>query len=106
MAPRRMRGVLLIVLGFVLGFALALAVPAVAHFSGSTSYRHDWGHVKTLQSQVADLRSRVVSLEAKTSNLDFLGLYTADIDADQVDTPFFCSGEPAVWRSLGQGLEC
>lgn len=55
----------------MLGCALTLTGPAVAHFSGSTSYRHDWGHVKplqvatsTLNSQVSSLNSQVVKLRA------------------------------------------
>lgn len=133
MSSKRIRATLLVVLGFVLGFALAIAIPAQAHCGRYTPWGHCWGHVKTLQSkvatlefevdtlqsqlsQVSSLSSRISALEAKTSKLSTLnGSYTGTISgtqvtgtigASQVDTPLLCIGNPAYWQSFGDGLTC
>jgi uncharacterized protein YlxW (UPF0749 family) len=74
--------------------------------------------VTSLQSQVTSLQSvssRISALEAKTGRLNSAGTYTGTvggsqvtgtIDATQVETPISCSGNPAAWRSFGDGLTC
>jgi hypothetical protein len=105
----RVKGVLLIVLGFVVGFALTLAVPAMAHFTRSTSYRHDWGHVKALETRIATLEARTATLEAKTKiiNQFFTGSQDYYIYGDKIWAPPGCASRPAEWSGIfGNELGC
>jgi peptidoglycan hydrolase CwlO-like protein len=119
------KAIVMFVLGLVLGLALAIALPAQAHCGLRTRWRHCWGYVTALQSavnslqsqianfqsQVASLQSKVASLQSqvdslggKTGELTSLGTYTGSLD--QVEIPLFCAGDPAVWESFGDGLDC
>lgn len=107
----KVKGFLLVILGFILGFAFSIAVPAQAHCGQYTPWKHCWGHVKALQSisanlivQVNDLSNRVDDLESKTGKLDTLGDYTGKVSGTQVNVPPLCGGSAAYWRFTG--LSC
>ena len=54
-----------------------------------------------------NVQSRVSAVEGRTSQLSATGNYGGKIDSDQINIPFLCGGDPAVWGSFSfEGLDC
>lgn len=61
-------------------------------------------NIRTLQSTTSSLSSRLYTVEGRTRRLDSSGNYTGTIDGGDIDVPFGCGGDLAVWSYFG--LDC
>jgi hypothetical protein len=103
-----------ILIGALIGVIVTASLPALAGGSDSDRRATIARRVARLERKVTRLSQRlnavsgrVGTVEGRTSQLSTSGGYTGQIDSDQINIPFLCSGDPAVWGLFSfSGLDC
>lgn len=93
-------------IGVVIGLVFASSLPVEA--GNVEASRGTLGRrVSRLERKVSDLRADTNTLQSKTSQLATSGAYLGKVDGDQINIPFLCGGEPAMWSTFSvDGLDC
>jgi hypothetical protein len=103
-------------LGLLIGLVIATSLPVVANNRDSADRATLAGRVARLERRVSNLKFKVRTLQNRTSQLSSSGSYSGtiqgfqisgDIDAGQIEVPFLCTGDPAIWSIFSTGgLDC
>jgi hypothetical protein len=105
-----------LLIGALVGLVIATSLPVFAENRDSAERATLAGRVARLERRVSNLTFKIRTLQNRTSQLSSSGSYSGtiqgfqisgDIDAGQIEVPFLCTGDPAVWSTLSfGGLDC